>query len=267
MALIALITDFGTCDEYVGVMKGVIAGIDPGTRVVDICHRIEPQNIVHGAFILKAAVPYFPEGTIFVAVVDPGVGGRRRILAADCGGRRFVVPDNGLIEGVLNTPSEAAVVSVENRRYFLTPVSRTFHGRDIFAPVAARLAAGLPLAELGPPVDPAELVTGMMPRYRFSSRDGIEGEVIAADRFGNLMTNIDEGVIERLLVEAAGRQVSVSLADTPIGAIVDSYDQAAKNAPLAIIGSRGLLEIAVNCGNARQTLQTGKNRRVRVQLL
>lgn len=267
MALIALLTDFGTCDEYVGVMKGVIAGIAPGTRVVDICHRIEPQNIVHGAFILKAAVPYFPEDTIFVAVVDPGVGGRRRILAADCGGRRFVVPDNGLIEGVLNRPSQAALVSVENRRCFLTPVSRTFHGRDIFAPVAAHLAAGLPLAELGPPVDSAELVTGMMPRCRLSNRDGIRGVVIAADRFGNLMTNIDGETIERLNEGVIGRQVSVSLAETTIGAIVDSYDQAARNAPLAIIGSRGLLEIAVNCGNARQMLQAGKNQRVRVQLL
>jgi len=267
MALIALLTDFGTGDEYVGVMKGVIAGIAPGTRVVDICHRIEPQNIVHGAFILKAAVPYFPEGTIVVAVVDPGVGGRRRILAADCGGRRFVVPDNGLIEGVLNRPSEAAVVSVENRRYFLTPVSRTFHGRDIFAPVAAHLSAGLPLAELGPPVDAAELVTGTMPRCRLSNREGIRGVVIAADRFGNLMTNIDEETIERLTEGVAERPVSVSLAETTIGAIVDSYDQAPRNAPLAIIGSRGLLEIAVNCGNARQMLQAGKNQRVRVQRL
>ena len=267
MALIALLTDFGNCDEYVGVMKGVIARIDPDIRVVDICHRIEPQNIVHGAFLLQSALPYFPEGTIFAAVVDPGVGGKRRILAANCGGRRIVAPDNGLIEGVLKNFSEAAVVSVENRRYFLTPVSRTFHGRDIFAPVAAHLAGGLPLTELGPPVDPAELVTGILPRYRFSSRDGIEGVVIAADRFGNLMTNIDEGGIARLLEGAAGRQVGVVLADTPIGAIVDSYDQVAKNAPLAIIGSRGLLEIAVNCGNARQMLQTGKDRRVRVQLL
>jgi len=267
MALIALLSDFGTRDEYVGVMKGVIAGIEPAARVVDICHRIEPQNIVHGAFILKATVPYFPEGTIFVAVVDPGVGGRRRILAADCDGRRFVMPDNGLIEGVLNSSSEAAVVSVENRSCFLTPVSRTFHGRDIFAPVAAHLAGGLPLAELGPPVDPAELVTGMMPRCRFSSRDGIQGVVIAADRFGNLMTNIDEQAIERLTERTAGGQVIVSLGDTTIGAIVDSYDRAAKDEPLAIIGSRGLLEIAVNCGNARQRLQTEKNQRVRVQLL
>lgn len=267
MPLIALLSDFGACDEYVGVMKGVIAGIAPGVRVVDICHQIEPQNIVHGAFILQAAVPYFPKGTIFVAVVDPGVGGRRRILAADCGGRRFVVPDNGLIEGALKNPSEASVVSVENRRYFLTPVSRTFHGRDIFAPVAAHLAAGLPMAQLGPPVDPADAVTGKMPRCRFSSRDGIEGVVIAADRFGNLMTNIDERAVARILNRVDGRQATVVLADIPVGAIVDSYDQVAKNAPLAIIGSRGLLEIAVNCGNARQMLQKGKNRRVRVQLL
>ncbi|WP_319526342.1 SAM-dependent chlorinase/fluorinase [uncultured Desulfosarcina sp.] len=267
MPLIALLTDFGTCDEYVGVMKGVVAGIDPDIRVVDICHQIEPQNVVHGAFILQAAVPYFPEGTVFVAVVDPGVGGRRRILAADFGGRRFVVPDNGLIEGALKNPLKADVVSVENRRYFLTPVSRTFHGRDIFAPVAAHLAAGLPLAELGPPVDSADIVAGKMPRYRFSIKDGIQGVVVAADRFGNLMTNIDERAIARLCKGASGRHAIVSLADTTIGAIVDSYDQAVKNAPLAIIGSRGLLEIAVNCGNTRQMLPTGKDRRVRVQLL
>jgi S-adenosylmethionine hydrolase len=265
MPLIALLTDFGTRDEYVGVMRGVIAGIAPGARVVDICHHIEPQNIVHGAFILQAAAPYFPEGTIFVAVVDPGVGGRRRILAADCNGRRFVLPDNGLIEGALAEPSKAALVSVENRDYLLAPVSRTFHGRDIFAPVAAHMSAGLPLAELGPTVDPEDVVTGKMPRCRFAGRDCIEGAIIAADRFGNLMTNIDEQAIARLTEGTTGGRLNVVLDNRSIGALVDSYGQVAPNAPLAIIGSRGYLEIAVNRGSARQTLQTEKNPGVRVQ--
>ena len=266
MALIALLTDFGTQDEYVGVMHGVIASIDTKIRVVDICHHIEPQNVVQGAFLLAASAPFFPSGTVFVAVVDPGVGSRRRILALDHGGQRFVAPDNGLIEGVIADGSEAVIVAVENQRYFLDPVSRTFHGRDIFAPVAAHLASGLQLNELGPPVDPATIVTGKMPRCRFAQADCLEGEVVAADRFGNLMTNIDGAAIERLARRSPGKQTVVTVADKPIGALVAAYDQVARGEPLAIIGSRGLLEISINCGDARQMLAADKNPTVRVQL-
>ena len=267
MALIALLTDFGTQDEYVGVIKGVIAGVAPDIRVVDICHHIEPQNVVHGAYILAAAVPFFPVGTVFVAVVDPGVGGQRRILAVEHGGRRFVAPDNGLVERVIGDGSGAAIVAVENRNYFLDPVSRTFHGRDIFAPVAAHLAAGLGLNELGPPLEPDAIVTDRIPRCRFAAPDRLQGEVVAADRFGNLMTTVDATAIGRLSRRAAGRQMVVTLGVKPIGPIVATYEQVAKYAPLAVIGSRGMLEISVNCGSARQVLSAEVGQIVGVQLV
>ena len=262
MRLITLLSDFGNRDEYVGVMKGVIAAINPEVRIVDICHRIDPQDIVHGAFLLAAATPYFPAGTVHVAVVDPGVGTTRRILAVDCGGQRFVVPDNGILEQVLLDQSVSAAVSVEEKRYFLRPVSHTFHGRDIFAPVAAHLAAGLPLAELGPAVDRQSMVSGVVPRCRLSAPDCVEGTVVAVDRFGNLMTNIDAATIESLAGRAVDNQIIVELAGRKISGLVAYYDQVAKHALLALIGSRGLLEISINCGNARQILNAGKANRV-----
>ena len=266
MTVIALLSDFGTRDEYVGVMKGVIAGIHPGARIVDISHHIDPQDIVHGAFVLAAASPYFPAGTVHVAVVDPGVGGSRRILAAECGGRRFVAPDNGLLERVLADQPATAVVSVEDSRYCLDRVSHTFHGRDIFAPVAAHLAAGLSLSELGPAVDPKTMVSGVVPRCRFSSEGCIDGVVVAVDRFGNLMTNIDSSAIDRLTRRGDGNRVVVELGGKWVGGIVSSYHRVAEGTPLALIGSRGLLELSVNCGNARQRLDSGKNDRVQVRL-
>lgn len=265
MTLIALLTDFGTQDEYVGVMKGVIAAINPAARVVDICHHVAPQDIVHGAFLLAAASPYFPAATVHLAVVDPGVGGMRRILAVESGGQRFVAPDNGLLERVLVDQSVSTVVSVENQRFFLTPVSHTFHGRDIFAPVAAHLAAGLPLTELGPSVDRQTMVSGVVPCCRFITPTCVEGAVVAVDRFGNLMTNIDSATIDRLVSRIVGKPIIVDVAGKKIRSIAASYDQVARHALLAIIGSRGLLEISVNCGNARQVLNADRIDRVWVR--
>ena len=265
MALITLLTDFGTRDEYVGVMKGVIAGITPDARIVDISHHIEPQNIVHGAFLLAAAYSYFPVGTIHVAIVDPGVGGERRILAVEYDRQRFIVPDNGLIEQVLVDGLPLSAVAVENPRYYLAHVSHTFHGRDIFAPVAAHLAAGVPLTGLGPAVDRQGMVSGIVPRCGFPAPGCVEGRVVAIDRFGNLMTNIDADTIDRMAHRISGQAMLVILGDKPIGPIVASYDRVARQTPLAVIGSRGLLEISVNCGNARQILKAGLNDRVRVR--
>ena len=267
MALITLLTDFGLQDEYVGVMKGVIAGIHPNARVVDVCHGIEPQNVVQGAYLLAASYAYFPVGSVHVGVVDPGVGGDRRIVALEYDGHRFVVPDNGLIEMVLDGNVPLTAVSVESPRYFLDRVSHTFHGRDIFAPVAAHLAAGVPLADLGPVADADSLVTGVAPRCGFSASRGVEGQVIAVDRFGNLMTNIDKDTIDRLARRSDGRRMVVELADQQIGGVMSTYEQVARLMPLAIVGSRGLLEISVNCGNARQILKAGVTDRVRVHLI
>ena len=266
MALITLLTDFGLQDEFVGVMKGVIAGINPDARIIDVCHDIEPQNVVHGAFILAAAFKYFPAGTVHVAVVDPGVGSARRILALSCDGHLFVVPDNGLIERVVTTGEVSEVVSVEESRYRLDNVSNTFHGRDIFAPVAAHLAAGLRLAELGPSVDLRSMVGGIIPETRMPDTDTVEGEVVAIDRFGNLLTNINLTVIERLAVQTADRPIVVEMGGKPIGSIAASYGDVAREAPLAIIGSRGLLEVSVNCGDARRTLDAAVGDPVRIRL-
>lgn len=265
MTLITLLTDFGTVDEYVGVMKGVVAGIDPNARTVDISHHIAPQDIVHGAFVLAAAYAYFPAGTIHVAVVDPGVGTMRRILALECGEYRFVAPDNGLLERVLADRTTGEMVSVENPRYFLDRVGLTFHGRDIFAPVAAHLAAGVPLTRLGPAIDRRSLVSGVVPGCRFSAHSRLDGTVVAVDRFGNLMTSIDAGAIDTLNRRIGGRSPIVELAGRPIGGIVDTYGRVPLHAPLALVGSRGLLEISVNGGNAQQVLNAGKNDRVSVR--
>lgn len=265
MALITLLTDFGLQDEYVGVMKGVIAGINPDARIIDVCHGIEPQNVVHGAFILAAAFRYFPTGTVHVAVVDPGVGGARRILALSCEGHLFVVPDNGLIERVVTTGEISEVVSVQESRYCLENVSSTFHGRDIFAPVAAYLAAGLKLADLGPSVDPQSVAGGIIPETRMTDRDAVEGEVVAVDRFGNLLTNITLAAIERLAVKASDRLIIVEMGGKPIGQIATSYGDVARETPVAVIGSRGLLEVSVNCGDARRTLDAAVGDPVRVR--
>lgn len=265
MTLVTLLTDFGICDEYVGVMKGVIAGIDPNVRTVDISHHIAPQDVVHGAFVLAAAYAYFPAGTVHLAVVDPGVGTARRILAVECGAHRFVAPDNGLLERVLTDQPADRVVSVVNRCYSLKRVGCTFHGRDVFAPVAAHLAAGVPLTRLGPVVDRRSVVAGVVPQCRLSAEYGLEGIVVAVDRFGNLMTNIDAEAIESLKGRIGGRPLIVELSGRPIGGLVDTYDRVPWHAPLALVGSRGLLEISVNGGDARRTLDAGKNDPVRVR--
>ncbi len=264
MASITLLTDFGTRDEYVGVMKGVIERINPHARVIDISHAVAPQDIVHGAYLLAATFRFFASGTVHVAVVDPGVGGRRRILAAEGEGYRFLAPDNGLLERVMGGLAVDTLVSVENRRFFLSPVSRTFHGRDIFAPVAAHLAKGLPLRELGPAIDRSRIVDNVLPGCRRSETGAIEGVVIAVDRFGNLMTNIEGASIEPLRGRNGAGRVAVELAGQPIGDLVDTYQHVEPLAPLAIIGSRGLLEISVNGGDARQMLGAQRNDPVRV---
>jgi S-adenosylmethionine hydrolase len=264
--LITLLTDFGLQDEYVGVMKGVIAGISPETKVVDISHQVDPQDIVHGAFLLSVSYAYFPSGSIHVTVVDPGVGGDRRILAVDCDGHFFVAPDNGILQLILDDRPVDHVVHVTNSRFFLNQVSRTFHGRDIFAPVAAHLAKGLPLTVLGPAVDRSLLATGVVPRCRFLSDGCLEGVVVAVDRFGNLMTNISESTIGQLMEQERAGNLVVELDGKSIGGLVATYDQAPLKAPLAIVGSRSYIEISVNCGNAQQALNAGKGSRVSVRV-
>src|SRR5574340_1407001 len=187
MTVISLLTDFGISDEYVGVMKGVIWGIAPQARLADITHAIQPQNILHGALVLGRAYRYFPAGTVHLAVVDPGVGTARRGIALRVGAQTFVGPDNGLFTIPMGSGEPVEAVSLDNPAYRLPAVSRTFHGRDIFAPAAAHVANGISLSALGEPVsDPVKL---SIPQPTRMGNTWL-AEVLLVDAFGNLITNL-----------------------------------------------------------------------------
>jgi S-adenosylmethionine hydrolase len=240
--VITLTTDFGRKDHYAGVLHGVILSISPSATVVDLCHDVPPQDVRAGAFILMAACRYFPAGTIHVAIVDPGVGTARRILAARAGGHVFIGPDNGLLRWALDRAGGAEqIVSVEHPRYRLAEVSATFHGRDVMAPAAGHLANGVPLADLGPAVvDPAGEPFPQPERRG----DLLLGTVIYVDRFGNCVTNLPAPERPVAQVGAAGQALPFCRA----------YAEAARGAPLALVGSAGLVEIAVNGGSAASEL-------------
>src|SRR5438874_2181630 len=193
--VIALLTDFGSRDHYAGTMKGVALGICPDATLVDISHDVPPHDIVAGALELAAAYKYFPAGTIFLVVVDPGVGSTRRGIAAEAGDYKFVAPDNGVLTAVIDEHAPKRVVELSERRYARPTVSRTFEGRDRFAPAAAWLAKGIQLSALGRPVTEIQRLDIPIPEV---SADGISGTVLRVDRFGNLVTNIDRKTIERL---------------------------------------------------------------------
>ncbi len=238
--VIAFLTDFGLKDHYVGVMKGVALSICPEAILVDLTHEVAPQNIAQGAYLLGASFRYFPKGTIFVAVVDPGVGTERRGLCVVAEGRFFVGPDNGLFTLVYDRTQEFVAYELQNQTYFLPQQSATFHGRDIFAPVAAHLARGLNPSALGPQVkDPVRL-----PWPQVSLEPGrIRGAVIYVDRFGNLVTNISQEHLEGKSIKTVyfvGRRLPFK----------HTYAEVAPGKPLALIGSDGLLEIAVSKGSA-----------------
>lgn len=258
-AIITLLTDFGLHDAYVGMLKGVILGLNPAARLVDLSHGVPPQDVLAGAMLLRSAWRYFPAGTIHLAVVDPGVGTRRRALAALAAGHFFVGPDNGLLWPVLAAQSHFQAVSLENSRYFLPEISATFHGRDIFAPVAAHLSLGLPLASLGPPV--AAPVPLRLPEPAFQE-DLATGEIIALDHFGNLISNIP---MARLHAWLAGRSVQVLIQDRLIPSLSQTYGQVPPGALLALEGSHGFLEIACRDGSAARVLGAGVGARVDVK--
>jgi hypothetical protein len=261
---ITLLTDFGIEDPYAGIMKGVIAATVPGLTVIDLSHHVDPQDLEAAAFLLESAYPYFPEGTVHVVVVDPGVGGGRDIVAASASGHLFLAPDNGVLTRILETAAIETLVRVQNAGYFLQPVSRTFHGRDIFAPVAARMAAGEPLLHFGPAVSPEALVRIRLPAPVETETGELLGEVIAVDRFGNLITNIDERLLHRFAGGGGGTGPSVRIGAHTVSGLSPAYAAAGRGELLAIIGSRGLLEISVNAGDARAYCGAGRGTQVRV---
>ena len=259
MTLITLTTDFGLADSYVAVMKGVILGIAPQARIIDITHDIAPQNVRQAAIVLQAAAPYFPPQTIHVAVVDPGVGSARLPLAVRTPQAIFIGPDNGLFSTVLTeTHTESlTILHLDNKDYWLPTVSRTFHGRDIFSPVAAHLAAGAPFESLGTPVTDPIIISMSQPS---KLDDGVvRGEVVYVDHFGNLISNIPEAWL-------AGRNWVLSCAGQEILGPSPSYASAQPGELIALIGSNGTLEIAVRDGSAAALLRARSGEPIQARL-
>ena len=256
--IITLTTDFGTRDPFVGAMKGVILGIAPGARLVDLTHEIAPHDVLEGALALEAAAGFFPPGTVHLAVMDPGVGSSRRPLAVAAQGQFFVGPDNGLFSFALAGQGWSAVC-LEAAAYRPPRVSRTFHGRDVFAPAAAHLALGTPLPNFGRAVTDPVLIPWPTARRQ---GDGLVGEVVHADRFGNLVTSVRAadlealGPAEALVVELEGKEV---------GSIVGCFADIPAGGAGALVGGSDRLEIAVREGSAAASTGARRGSRVSVR--
>lgn len=258
--LITLTTDFGTRDSYVAEMKGVLLSTGPSAlQLVDLSHELPPQDVAHAARFLEAAVPRFPHGTIHLVVIDPGVGSTRQALIASVGGQTLVLPDNGLISGLLSQPLHC--VAIDPAKLGHVPASSTFHGRDVFAPVAAQLANGARPEDFGPPL--AHPVA--LPRPRPIRRDAeLVGALVYKDHFGNLASNITRADLQTLGQPLDTLQVRCGAF---IGPIRDHYAQVPSGQPLAVLDSQGRLEIAVRNGNAALALHLALQTPVTVQRL
>jgi S-adenosylmethionine hydrolase len=255
---IALLTDFGTRDHYAGTMKGVALGICPEAACIDITHEIAPHDVLGAALELAASYKYFPAGTVFLVVVDPGVGSARRPIAAEAAGYRFVAPDTGVLTLVFREAPARRVVELTERRYARPSVSRTFEGRDRFAPAAAWLAKGIDLSGLGRTLTSWQVL--QVPEPVVTGQE-IVAEVLRVDRFGNLVSNIDRQTFERFT--RAGR-IEIVAGTEPVGAVVATYADAPPLALCALFGSSEQLEIAVNGGSASERLGLARGARIAV---
>jgi S-adenosylmethionine hydrolase len=251
--VVALLSDFGTRDHYAGAMKGVVLSVCPEATVVDIGHDVPPHDVLTGALELAACYRYFPPATVFLVVVDPGVGSARRGIAAEAGDYRFVVPDNGVLTAVFRETPPRKVVELTERKYARPTVSRTFEGRDRFAPAAGWLAKGVVLTTLGRAITDYVLIDIPAPQVEPAR---VRGEVIRVDRFGNLITNIDRRTFERFAHDAA---IVIEVDGRDVGRVVDTYAEAGPGELCALFGSTDHLEIAVSAGSAadRLTLSRG----------
>jgi S-adenosyl-L-methionine hydrolase (adenosine-forming) len=262
MPIITLVTDFGLKDGNVGVMKGVILSICPQAQIVDLSHLIAPQNIREAALILARSQPYFPPGSIHVVVVDPGVGTPRRPLASRIDSHYFVLPDNGLLTQVLEKAErqrkEIELVHLDKPEYWLEEISHVFHGRDIFAPVAAHLALGLPLTELGTPLD--DPVRLQLPHPQPTDR-GFLGEVIHIDHFGNIALNIYREHLDGV------EHLEVDLRSVKIRGLVKTFGDATDSELIALYGSTGNLIVSVVNGSAAQRVGACIGDRAKVTIL
>ena len=246
--IITLTTDFGERDPYVAMMKGVILSINPDAGIVDITHQVPAGSIGEGASVIKEAYTYFPSGTVHVGVIDPGVGGKRRPIAVLAGNHSFVGPDNGLLWPLMETQGHTDVIHLKEKRYWMDKISPTFHGRDIFAPVAAHLSLGVSPFLLGEKIDNPSTLSSPLP---LKKNCDLAGEVIRVDHFGNIITNITR---EHLSPFLTSKDLTIKIGGLVLREISTTYDDVPEGQPLALIGSSGRLEIAVNMGRAADYL-------------
>ncbi|MDE1888772.1 MAG: SAM-dependent chlorinase/fluorinase [Planctomycetota bacterium] len=285
---ITLLTDFGYQDAYAGIMKGIIAEINPLANIIDICHNVPPQDIFNGAYLLYTAYKYFPKDTIHVAIVDPGVGSKRDIVCMKTKDYFFLVPNNGILSFIVQEEKPKGIFRVTNNKYFLPTTSNTFHGRDIFAPIAAHLSLGVKPQLLGIKISQLTLLDIPKPT---SKKTGIlEGQIIYIDRFGNLITNIkrehlaqyslnqtqnkdqwseDRSQTSDTLKKTSKKKIPLpcNTIETTIGkkkirGLSKTYTDAKPGEPLVLFGSAGFLEVSVNQGNAQKYFRVNNGNKI-----
>ena len=259
--VIALLTDFGSHDHYAGTMKGIALGICADATLVDITHDLPPHDVLAGALELAACYRYFPSGTIFLVVVDPGVGSSRRGIAAEAGEYKFVAPDNGVLTIVFDEVPPKRMVELTERRYARPTVSRTFEGRDRFAPAAGWLAKGIELSALGRPAGAVQRLDVPRPQIEPGR---LVGQVLRVDRFGNLITNIDRKVFDQIAPAGSSSMLDFHVGPHQIGRVVSTYADAAAGELCALFGSSDHLEIAANGSSAATLLGLGRGTPVHI---
>lgn len=259
--LITLTTDFGDKDAYVACMKAVLLSLSPNCRMVDVCHHVAPQDIPHGAYTIWSAFSLFPAKTVHLVVVDPGVGSGRKAIAAQAHGQFFVGPDNGVLWPILSQDPQSQIHQITESRWFRSKASATFHGRDIFAPVAAYTALGVPLQEFGPPVQRSELVSlELFDAQR--NEQSIVGKVLLADHFGNLATNIPADLLPPPEHHA---NCKIEIGHTTVTGICHTFADVGLDQPVAYVNSFGVLEVAVRNASAQAQFSAFRNQPVMVQ--
>lgn len=260
MAVISLITDFGLRDNFVGVLKAVILRINPAAKIIDICHNINPQDILQAAFLLQSSYQYFPTKSVHLVVVDPTVGSKRKKILVETKNYFFLGPDNGVLSLALKAEEPLKIIEITNDKYFLKPTSDTFHGRDIFAPVAAYLSKGEPIQKFGQRIN--SFKTLEVPQVKINKQE-LAGEIIYIDRFGNLISNIDKTTLENFI---KNKKFKICIKDKMINKISHSYCESKGTKPVALIDSFNYLEIALNSVSAKDYLGIDKGEKIKVKI-
>ena len=259
--LITLLTDFGDRDSFVASMKGVILTINPHATLVDLSHHVPPHSVEDAAYLLKSCYRYFPNGTVHVAVVDPGVGSARRAITVKSARYFFLAPDNGVLSYIFDDEQPVEVREINQRKFRRESPGRTFDGRDLFAPAAARLAKQEPFESYGPVIGDYQTFPIAQPHWEQAT---LVGEIVYVDRFGNLISNLTQQHLEEVRLVAKGRQLSILIGKRIIEGLVESYSEGMAEKPSALINSDGKLEVFLKEASAADLLQVGRGARIEV---